>query len=159
MNRVAGIVIIAVLLAGCGKTPPPKFAQESNAKRKVIGLPLILNGWENYNKEFNDREAAWRIPSDNDRVPRHSGKKVLYESGSWALEQDYYYSGKTFPSLDPDAGTESEEVVVSYAFLVRSGYPLGWTCHYHGPTNFMTTISLKDAESILSSWGLTRLNY
>ena len=158
-NIIAGVALAAMLLSGCGIAPPPKFAQDLNAERKEIGLPVIAEGWENYNKGNNGSEAAWRTPSASETSPNHHGKKVLYESGQWELEQDYYYSGKTFPSLDPDGGTDWEEVIVSYAFVPRSGYPKGWMCHYNGPTNWMTEISLEGADSILSSWGIARLNY
>jgi hypothetical protein len=83
---------------------------------------------------------------------------VLYASGQWELEQDYYFSGKTFPSHDPDAGTVPEELIVSYAFIPFPGYDKGWTCYYDGPTNVLHKISLEDAEKILQSWGIKRLD-
>jgi len=159
MHCITGFVVVAALLAGCDSGPAPKYAQDSNAKRKQIGLPVIAAGWMNYNKGNNAKEAAWRTPDSHLQTPNHSGKKVLYESGRWEMEQDYYYSGKTFPSHDPDGGTESEQVVVSYVFVERPGYPKGWTCHYNSPTNWVDTISLDEAEKILSKWGIKRLNY
>ena len=147
------------MLAGCDRGPAPKYGQNSNAIRKAIGLPVIAESWENYNKANNGHEAAWRTPGSNLQIPNHSGKKVIYESGKWELERDDYYSGKKFPSHDFDGGTEWETVTISYAFSAGSGYPKGWTCHYIGPTNWVDTISLGEAEQILSKWGIKRLNY
>ena len=113
----------------------------------------------NYNRGNNASEAAWRTPGSNHDSPNHSGKKVLYKSGQWELEEDYYCSGRTGRSPDPDGGTQGERVTVSYAFVARPGYPEGWTCRYQSPTNWGDEITLKEAERILKSWGVKRLSY
>ena len=160
MPGLSGVILAAILLSGCGQAPLPKFAQDCNAKRQELGLPVIATGWVNYNQANNGQEAAWRTPGSNQHAPNHYGKKVLYASGQWEMEQDYYYSGKTFPADDPDGGTEWEEVTVSYAFVEHPGYPQGWTCHYKGPANRgERRIKLEEAEKILASWGIKRLNY
>jgi hypothetical protein len=159
MKTVALLIVSLILLAGCGKPTPAKFAQGSNPKRKEIGLPIIGKQWMNYNRFNNGTEAAWRTPGSNHDSPNHASKKVLYKSGQWEMEQDYYYSGKTGSSPDPDGGTQWEKVTVSYAFVPRSGYPKGWTCHYQSPTNWFEETTLEEAERILTSWGIKRLDY
>ena len=155
------IMILAscLLLTGCWKPAPPQFAQGSNQKRKEIGLPVIVEDWVNYNRGNNASEAAWRVPGSSHDSSNHTGKKVIYGSGAWQFEQDYYYSGKTGQCPDPDGGKQWEKVTVSYAFVEYNNNPTGWTCRYQSPTNWSEKISLKEAESILESWGVKRLNY
>ncbi len=159
MKKASLLIVSLALLAGCGKPLSPKFAHGSNPKRKEIGLPVIEEDWVNYNRGNNRSEAAWRTSGANTDSPNHHSKKVLYESGQWEMEQDYYYSGKTGPSPDPDGGTQWEKVTVSYAFIPRSGYQKGWTCHYQSPTNWFEKVTIEEAEHILNSWGIKRLNY
>ena len=159
MKRGLPLIVSMILLAGCGKPLPPKFAQGSNPRRKEIGLPVIGEDWVNYNRGNNRSEAAWNTPGSNHASPNHAGKKVIYSSGQWQYEEDCYYSGKTGPSPDPDGGTQWEKVTVSYAFVPYNNCPTGWTCRYQSPTDWGEKITLKEAESILESWGVKRLNY
>lgn len=135
------------------------FSSEYNKQRRRIGLPIIEKNWVNYNKFNNAQEAAWSIPGTNFDEPCHSGKKVFYESGKWKEEEDYYYSGKKYMSGDPDAGKLHESITINYRFG-ENGIAGVWTCHYQGANKAIDdTITLKEAEEILKSWGLTRLNY
>ncbi len=122
---------------------------------------MIPPQWENYNVGNNASEAAWRATSYGfeSGKPGHSGKKVGYPSGSLDWEEDYYYSGRKFDGsiIDPDSGTQWEGITIHYDYH-SSGSP--WQCSVisdrHGG---MKQIPLKEAETILHSWGLNRLKH
>jgi hypothetical protein len=151
-----------MFLAGCSvQSPAPRFGVEHNAERIKRELPVILPQWENYNVGNNASEAAWRMASydfDSGRA-EHFGKKVGYPSGALDWEEDYYYSGRKFDSsiIDPDSGTAWERITVHYDYHASDS---PWQCSVisdrHGG---MKQITLEEAEAILRSWGLKRLNH
>ena len=143
-----------LLLTSCDVSPAPQFARELNRDRMKRLLPVIAENWVNCNKHNNSKEAAWNTGmTDNSGKPVHSGKKVWYASGSLEWEEDYYYSGRTFTTID---GTSSEFVTIHYSYT-HSDSP--WTCYYiHGDAP-IDELSLSAAEELLRSWGLHRLNY
>ena len=150
-------ITFAVVMSGCGASgEPPKYAREQNADRKTRLLPIIEESWANINNFNNRTLATWNAKYYPDSgKPGHSGKKVFYKSGNLEEEEDYYYSGKTFKSRDPDGGTDWESVTIRYSYL-RPQSP--WTCIYNSKDS-ADEISLDAAEALLRKWGLQRLNY
>jgi hypothetical protein len=156
---------VAVLLAACSvQSPAPRFGAEHNAERVKRGLPVVLSQWENYNVGNNASEAAWRTTGYNfdSGRPEHFGKKVGYPSGALDWEEDYYYSGRKFDGsiIDSDSGTEWEKITVHYDYKASAN---PWQCFVisdrHGGMSGMKQITLGEAETIMSSWGLKRLNH
>ena len=143
-----------LLLTSCDVGPAPKFARELNRDRMKRLLPVIAENWANYNKGNNSKEAAWdtRLPIDSGK-PVHSGKKVLYASGSLESEEDYYYSGRTFTTID---GTSWEQLTIHYSYTHPDS---PWTCYYIYRDAPIDELSLSAAEELLNNWGLQRLNY
>ena len=145
---------LLLFVTGCDVGPGPKFAREQNPDRMKRLLPIIAEDWSNYNKGNNPKCAAWRTGFDSDSgKPGHSGKQVLYPSGSLESEEDYYYSGRTFTTID---GTSWESVTVHYSYTHPDS---PWSCYYIHQGASGDELSLTAAEAILKSWRLERLNY
>ena len=106
-------------------------------------------------------ETMWMLEDwDSDGgLAVHSGKKVAYREGKRAWEEDYYYSGRVFDGsiIDPDSGTAWEQIIVHYDYTSPAS---PWSCHVVSDRHDgLTTVNLQEAETILRSWGLARLNY
>ena len=117
-------------------------------------LPVIAENWTNYNKHNNKNEAAWNtgLPTDSGKLV-HSGKKVFYTSGSLDSEEDYYYSGRTFTTID---GTSWESVTCRYSYTQPES---PWRCYHIHQGSGLDELSLSAAEELITSWGIQRLNY
>lgn len=152
MKHIIAIVTLLVM-AGCS-APPPRFGLEQNGARKETRLPVVEPNWR-LTQSLNS-EAAWSTGYKFDGTAGHAGKKVLYPGGNLTVEEDYYYSGKTFvPAWDPDAGTISEGITIRYDYTTTNA---PWKCFYCNKDN-LAEIPLDEAERVLQSWGLKRLNY
>ena len=149
-------VILAIGVLGCSK---PQFGRSYNEDRIQRGLPIISENWVTGN--IWGTETMWNLDGWNSNSGKavHSGKKVAYQDGKRTWEEDYYYSGRTFDGsiIDPDSGTAWESITVHYDYTSPDD---SWSCHVisdrHGG---ITTVTIQDAEKILTSWGLSRLNY
>ena len=142
-----------ICITGCS-VPPPRFGIDHNEVRKEKGLPIVKSDWRV--RQSLNSEAAWSTGYQFGDTPGHSGKTVLYPNGKLSLEEDYYYSGKSFvPNWDPDAGTISEMVTIQFDYT-KTDSP--WKC-YHRSKEDLAEIPLNEAERIIQSWGLKRLNY
>ena len=155
MNKIITVAIVTILVCapGCG-VPPSQLGAGHNNVRKEKKLPIVKPDWKVY--QSLRTETSWSSPYSCDGTPGHAGKKVFCVKGAVLQEEDYYYSGKTFvPSWDPDASKVSEMVTIHYDYA-KTNSP--WTCS-HVTSNGLTHLSLAEAEDVLRSWGLERLNY
>lgn len=128
---IAYFVAFVVLACGCREEgdwstdpPPPKKIAQTNELRRQHGVRQIKDDWV-----FCIRRAGEEVWKDG----KHACKKICYddhstEHGSSASpeysynydrmlwEQDHYYTGRTFPSFDTDAGPSSENLAVYYDY-------------------------------------------
>ncbi len=162
---VLGVVLFLATVA-CGSLPSrpaPKYGPEYNAERMKVGLPILPENWK---LVYSGTDGAWWLNPEADakeraRIPVHSTKSVSYEEGVLISDGDSYYGSKDYTNQD---GTFREFVGITYHFKVgkndRPGQQLGWDairCDAAEP--YGKYISLEEAEAILNSWGLERLNY
>ena len=159
MRCLLHILLLSMFMLGalgCGK---PRFGPSFNDDRRQRNLPIIPADWVTGNVWSS--ETLWKSKNRDSTggTSAHTGKKVAYSNGKRTWEEDYYYSGRTFDGsiIDPDSGTVLETMTVHYDYTAPE-HP--WSCYVvsdrHGGLN---RIPLQDAERILESWGLTRLNY
>lgn len=158
-------VALFVTTVACGmlpSQPAPKYGPEYNAERMRIGLPILPENWKLVYSGTDG--AAWLNPEadakERARIPVHSEKSVRYEDGVLISEGDSYYGSKDYTYFD---GTDREFVGITYHFKIGKNdrlQQLGWTAVRHDAAEPNgKDISLEEAEAILKSWGLPRLNY
>ena len=168
-------------LFGCERSdwstdpPPPESIAATNEVRIEHGVRTIKKNWTFYARQFG--EEKWH------NAKGQLCKQVYYDRLYHDIhaESDYYYSGRTFRSLDPDGGTVQEMAQISYVYVakrfaiavitdnkeIRSmvdglgemlKYPTIYGSYvgygYMGRTNEET---LNVADKILKMWGLERL--
>jgi hypothetical protein len=88
--------------------------------------------------------------------PLHTGKYVHHPKGTLSFEEDYYYSGKSYPSHDPDAGLENQRMSIRYSYDLEKAGKDPWQCRVSIGPEEGEEYSLKEAEAILTKWGLER---
>jgi hypothetical protein len=167
------IACVLGLAAGCGKpatAPAVRFGHECDADRKKRLLPVIEASW--IPSQRNDGETIWAIelpegeeaPSILDEPygrrsapPRsygpgahHTTKSVHYRGNTLEAEEDLYCK-----SIAPGTRRPSETLSIRYEY----GKPESpWTCwrEFDGK---LEELSLPEAEKLLRTWGIERLNY
>jgi hypothetical protein len=121
--------------------------QELNIRRQELGIPTIPENWSSKNER---NEIIWSDFEDPSELPRHT-EKVITESKEidryaltespdveYVLELVYYFKNK-------DYGIEPWEC--SLLIKVKTKEDIDFT-----PKN----ISLQQADSVLTKWGLSR---
>ena len=88
----------------------------------------------------------------------HFSKRLVFEKEKLSYELDEYRSGKNINvQISPDSSIWVPEMVVTkYSYIDT----LQWICFTNaGGNNINNRISLEEADSIIKSWGIKRLNY
>jgi hypothetical protein len=163
LQLVLGVFLFLATVA-CGSLPSrpaPKYGPEHNAERMRIGLPILPENWKPVYSGTDG--ATWMNPEadakERARIPVHSEKSVHYEDGVLISEGDSYYGSKDYTYED---GTDREFVGITYHFKIGKNdrlQQLGWTARRRDATEpHGKDISLEEAEAILNTWGLQRLN-
>jgi hypothetical protein len=112
---------------------PPTAAKiaESNKVRREYGIRQIKHDWIFYGREFGVEK--WKdgkflcktvCCDDRDRRPiaksdNVEGKEQGYSYETILYETDCYYTGRTYPTRDPDGGSDSEVLTVTYDYGQR----------------------------------------
>ena len=127
---------------------------------------MILPTWKNRTSKGS---SEWWVTNRFDSgKPMHTGKMIRWGShGDAALdwELDTYVSGRAFDgSVLTNRNTDGERITIQYRHHdTRNdgiGFPSPWDCTLYSARYVRGKwISLEEAETILSSWGLKRLNY
>jgi len=149
-------------------TDPPSDEKiaETNNIREEYGIRQIKKNWS-----FNYREFGIERWKDERGFPC---KHVRYDKNYEQIlsEHDFYYTGRTYPCLDPDGGTASEHLTIAYdyvrrrfAFAPRTDdkkvinmmVPLREHVIEFGYTGKTNEEALEVADKILKMWGLERL--
>jgi hypothetical protein len=155
-------------------TSIPKNIVRTNKMRRLLGIREIdVQNWEFYGMDLESMEETWMHKGYQAKKIKYSylsdGKEVI----EW--EEDYYYSGRKYRPLDPDAGLNQECLAVYYNYNTARLYisyagPLsavqnhiinqGYSRVDIGPQNFSDFKEVKDyANDVLTSMGLYSESY
>jgi len=170
------VLVACMAFSGCSRRksdwstapPSPQKIATTNKVREQLGIRQIKNTWTFYGREFGAEK--WKSNNMPCKTLQHDKK---YEAILW--EQDSYYTGRRFRSLDEDSGPWTEHLVVFYDYRTKrfglvavtdneeimdmeqalhettpQGEPLG----FMGRTNDQT---LEVVDKILTMWKLERL--
>lgn len=177
----------AVTTMSCNResnSPFVKFGERQNAERRRLGLPIADPTWRR--ASLDSQSYVWSSPQGGRRgVPSYFDKLLTVDGQTLVEEVDFYTNGKwvTTPSsagapvtaalVDvPDMGAltntsqgpgtpgdgrlTSLVIHFSYERSARGMDP--WSCALtEGATD--REMTLPEAETLLASWGLKRLNY
>src|SRR5262249_47944618 len=141
----------------------------SNPLRMSHQVPIIPDHWNGFG---GGRDATWGNPAFADarttNNAMHARKYVVADGrGGLRREDDYYYSGRKYPSEIERGEMDSEELTIQHDFEAPTGRD-PWRCtincgpHYRRSTRSDTVdgqVTLAEAEAILKEWGISRLNY
>jgi hypothetical protein len=107
--------------------PPPEKIAQTNELRRQHGVRQIKDDWVFYIRNFG--EEVWKDGEGGSKkvcYDDYSGKHGTSRSHEYSYdydrilwEEDYYYTGRTFPSFDTDAGTTYERLTVHYDYRTR----------------------------------------
>jgi hypothetical protein len=120
---------------------------------------------------WKDGKHACKKVCYDDYVDKHgisTSHEYSYDYDRILWEQDYYYTGRTYPSFDTDAGTSWEKLAILYDYRTRR-----FTVHvttddqkvlalanmlgFHGGMGATNQETLEVADKILKKWGKSRL--
>ncbi len=157
---VAGVT--AGSLEGCGRPssrqPEVRFGIEHNSTRKLVGLPLVNPEWRT--ATLDNETLVWSSPFGAQRgEPSHYDKVVVFDRGEIVEEVDFYTNGRPYTLDDPGAGRvlRLESVVIHYNYEKAARGAPPWSCALTRSSND-EEISLEEAEQVLTSWGVPRLD-
>lgn len=170
--RVVITSLILLVTVSC-HFPKPKFGKAFNPTREKIGLETLPETWKpamvgrDYTVWYNPKRAA---PEQQHKAIFNSKSNKYNKKGELVSEQDLYYSGKKFRTID---GEEWEELAIEYYFIpqkVADTTVKGWYCTYISPPHDLDTnsnsndeetesfefsvITLAKADSLLRKWGV-----
>jgi hypothetical protein len=87
---------------------PPRDTEQTNEIRSKIGIRPIKKQWVFYGREF--QADKWKDGTNLCKMVQRD------RSGALLWEQDYYYSGASFPTTK---GTEWEFLSVNYDYIAK----------------------------------------
>ena len=167
MFYVLGRVLVAWPAPIVSAEQYQKYGIQYNIKRKQLGLPVLPNDWV-----FELNGGCWadkvtlveskmidgfRVkPYAYKSTARHTRKSLVIENGTLVSERDYYCSGNSFKSEDPDAVNSvhlcPESLMIRYIYPTTDDTAGTWDCsHSRGDPG----LSFEEAKKILKSWGLS----
>jgi hypothetical protein len=157
-HRFVAPAVCAALLAACSRGART-FGPDYNPTRDSLGIPALPADWSTRasGRDLN----TWTEPRlgelQKKRTPFHASKEVYTPGNLPGYELDTYYGAQPYQTVD---GTFIEHVTLEYFFRPmpeRGSAPAGWRCrvtdalHPDG-----ASITLRQADSILAAWGLSR---
>ncbi|HVX86307.1 MAG TPA: hypothetical protein VH253_16100 [Phycisphaerae bacterium] len=164
LSLCASCLVLFALPAfsGCGRSlsrsPTIRFGPQQDDTRRRLGLPTVDSHW--IATTFNN-SVLWSAPEEvRDGPPMHFSKIVTYDGTHLIEESDFYSNGKSFEVRTPGRPPERRtvDVVVQFNYERAAAGQSPWSCALcQSATD--EEISLPQAEKVLASWGLQRLNY
>jgi hypothetical protein len=132
-KSIKGILFFSIVLlfSGC-KHKEIKFGAAYNKKRTEVGLQEIPKQWGILKAE---KDFAIFINPDLEKKPLYYSKTIRYKDNKWTDEEDIFYSGKKFETID---GHLNESLHVTYYFVPTiKGFDTlkGLQIIYTGPTH------------------------
>ena len=165
MKKSKLIFVVLISLLSCNTmAPDTKFGKQYNAIRLKYGSPII----HDYMELHMDGEGyeSWRIPSQmHDTISKgfHAGKGFYIHEDSVLQEDDIFrrrISDTTFAFIGILTRGNIHEnrftsIYYDTACANSIGFDNGLPCTFeHGDIN---EISIEEADSILNSWGTSRI--
>jgi hypothetical protein len=163
IKALFNFLLIAYLFGGCFY-PKEKFGVENNEFRIKMGLEILPGNWKP--SSVGSNYTIWQNPKGDlffsKKEPFFFSKSISYNRSELISEEDLYYSGKEFTTID---GDERESLSIKYYFIPQhEGDEIvkGWYCYYVKPSRkskkiyslSTINITIKEADSILKSWML-----
>jgi hypothetical protein len=161
---VLTVAVGATGLLQCTNPPPAStFGPADNPRRRADGLPELPGDWvvrRGYTRSDNVSDT-W-MPPVAGTGPRYCLKAISAKGGKILWEEDGYTNGRAYKNRDPDHSdlVEYEGLSIQYYYDLHANQNPGkkWRCFLR-LENDDREIDLAEAEKILESWGLRRLNY
>src|SRR5882672_10820378 len=111
------MLLIVSVAMGCSKKQDPRakqFGSAFNPQRRQLGIAPLPVDWKLKRSPAN--EIEWVNPSYSPSTACHMYKTLVFQGTQFVSGADSYLSGATFPSRDPDGGTEPESLTVTFQF-------------------------------------------
>lgn len=143
-----------------------KFGPRYNTQREQLRIPVIPKGWifdanlgawmdEIVTADYITRDGFTVAPYAYKTNARHIQKSLVVENEELRQETDFYCSGNSFKSEDPDAVHSNqlspETLHITYVYSRKKDQVGTWECFH---ADGKGTISLDEAKKLLKSWGL-----
>jgi hypothetical protein len=154
--RLLWLCLLAILGSSCGLLELPKTPEDinlTNPMRIARKLPVIDKKWTS---SVSGKDTfRWSSFTFTGNVAMYAVKNVTYSEGLPVKEQDTYYGPTKYQTVDANS---NEALYIYYDYKVADAGQNPWRCVLE--RGYETTdLSLSDAEVLLKSWGLSRLNY
>ena len=165
MKGTAGVaaLALALLCAGvaCNRSPtvapqPSPNTMAENPQREKVGLLTVKPTWHLYRVQF--RAEDWKV-KQNDFL----AKRIQRDSkGNPLWEEDYYYSGKTYPTENGGQYWESITVHYDYGTGMLEVHYIGEDAAISEAFEDLKSKASTPAEKLsvvdatLTAWGLSR---
>lgn len=177
-------IISCLVFGGCRKgdwstdPPPPEKITATNKVRSELGIRQIKENWSFYGRRSG--KESWKDENGN------GCKDVIYDKNYETIlsEADYYYSGRSFPTPDPDTFLDTslvgEMLQIVYDYRIKrfgivvstdneeiqpmedklrdtKPYISDFSVAINGFMGRTNKDTLEVADKILKMWGLERL--
>lgn len=152
------IPFILAFFLSCGSQDycsSERLTFERNVDRIFNKIPIMESNWQRNNCTWVNPEFVYFVLNGE---AFHFSKRLVFEKEKLSYELDEYRSGKNINvQISPDSSIWVPEMVVTkYSYIDT----LQWICFTNaGGNNINNRISLEEADSIIKSWGIKRLNY
>lgn len=85
----------------------------------------------------------------------HVWKALTLQGTQLVSEADTYYSGRQFPSREPDGGLDLQSLTIEYFYPTSQSGSGTWSCSLLTSTG-VAGITYEAATNVLTMWGVTR---
>jgi hypothetical protein len=150
------VVLLIILLASCNSnSPEKKYGLDFNKNRLELGLPALQPDWKLVK---NDQNVLRWAPEGNLTGVGFIHKQVTIKDDKIYGEENRFEGAKKYRR---DGVDYNEEVYIS-CYFDEKGQISEWGCMFKGarnpingsPSEEDTKITLKQADSIITSWGI-----
>jgi hypothetical protein len=150
----ASAIAISLLLfvIGCQPKRSANFGIAFNPTRKAVGLPELNPSW--ILAVDDGMSVVWTSPTYSSKNgPMHAVKELALDANGGAKEeQDIYYSGNTYTTVD---GPQPEKLCVIYSFALARAGGQPWSAFCPGEPDYRE-MDLPHAVQLLKKWNVPR---
>jgi hypothetical protein len=108
---VASVGIVACAPIDSPQQPSAQVLSQLEVARTHAGLRPVSPDWEV--EAIGNSTVRWFYPRESGR---DVAKVAMYNNNGPICEEDYYYTGRTFPAPDGDGDTPPEQLTVHYDY-------------------------------------------
>jgi hypothetical protein len=156
-NKIFFFFFIFFFAISCNKEKESvdiKYGVKFNNTRQKVGLIPLSENWVHLPIDNDGR--IWRYDPNVDSTEvilkaYYSTKTTLVRGDTLINETDAFISPNTYEN---DYGKYNLLLLYTYLFVPDEECPIGWV-YYFSAENYNKNISQYEADSILSSWGLS----